>query len=207
MRPNDVAASRIPWWVKLLWTAFVLAWAPLYWRQYGAQNFLFYCDLGNLLITFGLWFESRLVLSWQAVNLLVFQSLYVVDLLSALLTGHHVVGGTEYMFDPSIALSIRLLGLYHVVVPILLLWAVHRLGYDSRALTWATLLMLVVVPVNFFWRPQDNVNFARGIGHVQRLFPGWLYLLGYFILVPLLIYWPTHIALRRWVRSHGGYLS
>jgi hypothetical protein len=71
---------RIPLWTKLLWTACVIAWVPLYWRQYGAQNFLFFCDLGNLLIAVALWLESALKISWQATGLLFFQILFTVDL-------------------------------------------------------------------------------------------------------------------------------
>ena len=86
--------------MKFAWTAWILVWAPLYWKHYGAQNFLYFCDLGNLLITLGLWLESRLILSWQAVGLLLFQTLYTVDLLAALVLKIHLIGGTEYMFDP-----------------------------------------------------------------------------------------------------------
>ncbi len=195
---NRQANSRIPLWLKLAWTAWVLLWAPLYWKYYGAQNFLYFCDLGNLLIVIGLWMESRLILSWQAVGLLVFQTLYAFDLIVAFLLGKHLIGGTEYMFDPAIPLPVRLLGLYHLAVPLLLLWAVRRLGYDHNALKYQILTTCVVVPINYFWRPQYNVNFARGIGHQQHLMPGWLYLLGYLVVAPLLVYWPTHWALRRW---------
>jgi hypothetical protein len=197
-RGPSAAHSRIPLWLKIGWTAFVIVWAPLYLRQYGAQNFLFYCDLGNLLIMVGLWLESRLIISWQAVGLLVFQSLYAVDLLGALLLRRHAFGGTEYMFDPAIPVFVRALGLYHIVVPVLLLWAVQRLGYNRGAWKWPNVLMAIVVPINFFWRPEANVNFARGIGHEQHMMPSWLYLLGYLIVVPLVIYWPTHWALRKW---------
>jgi hypothetical protein len=195
------APGHIPLWLKIAWTVFVLIWAPLYWRQYGPQNFLFYCDLGNLLITAGLWLESRLIISWQAVGLLVFQTLYAVDLLVAFVVAHHPFGGTEYMFDPAIPLFIRALGLYHIIVPVLLLWAVRRLGYDPSAWKWQTVLMAIVVPINFFWHPEADVNFARGIGHEQHLMPSWLYLIGYLIVAPVLVYWPTHFALRRWVGS------
>src|SRR5690348_15042779 len=132
-RQRSQAESCIPLWVKLLWTAFVLVWAPVYWHQYGPQNFLYYCDIGNLLITAGLWLESSFIISWQAVGLAVFEILYDIDLLAALLLGHHTTGGTEYMFDPSLPVLVRALGLYHFVVPILLLWAVRRVGYDWRA--------------------------------------------------------------------------
>jgi len=174
----------------------------VYFRQYGAQNFLFYCDLGNILITVGLWAESRLILSWQAVSLLLFQSLYAIDFFGALVSRHHFIGGTEYMFDPTIPRLVRLLGLYHLVVPPLLLWLVHRLGCDPSAYKWATLEAWIIVPINFFWRPEYNVNFAHGIAHEQHLMPPWLYLLGYLILVPLLIYWPTQLVLRWWTRDN-----
>lgn len=198
-RMNGRASSRLPLWLKIAWTAWVVVWAPLYWRQYGAQNFLYFCDLGNLLITAGLWLESRLIISWQAVGLLVFQTLYSLDLLGALLSGKHLIGGTDYMFDPTIPLIVRLLGLYHLVVPALLLGAVRRLGYDPSAWKWQTLITCVVVPINYFWHPQYNVNWARGIGHQQHVMPAWLYLLGYLIVAPLVVYWPTHLALRRWL--------
>jgi hypothetical protein len=194
----------IPLWLKFIWTAWILVWAPVYWRQYGTQNFLYFCDLGNFLLAAGLWFESRLLVSWQAVSLLVFQTLYALDLVGAILSGHHLVGGTQYMFDPKIPWMVRMLGLYHLVVPPLLLWAVGRLGYDPNAWKWQTLTAWIVVPVNFFWRPQANVNWARGLGHEQHWVPPWLYLLTYLAVVPLAVYWPTHLSLRWWTRKRAS---
>jgi hypothetical protein len=196
--------SRIPLALKIVWTAWVLLWAPVYFRQYGAQNFLYFCDIGNLLIAVGLWAESRLILSWQAVALLVFQSLYAIDLIGAFVFRHHFIGGTEYMFDPAIPVLVRLLGLYHLAVPPLLLWLVRRLGCDQVAWKWATVEMLIVVPINFFWRAQHNVNWARGLGHEQHLMPSWLYLIGYLVVAPLLVYWPTQLLLQRWTRVQSS---
>lgn len=201
MPQSENLKPPIPLWLKLFWTAWVVLWVPVYWRQYGAQNFLFFCDLGNLLITTGLWLESSLIISWQAVGLLVFQALYAIDLLGAFLFSRHIFGGTEYMFDTHIPLLVRLLGLYHLFVPPLLLWGVNRLGYDRRSLKFQTLTMWILVTINFFWRPQFNVNWARGLGHEQHVVAPWLYLVAYLIAVPLLIYCPTHFALRRWQTS------
>lgn len=195
--------SRIPLALKIVWTAWVVIWAPVYFRQYGAQNFLFYCDIGNILITVGLWAESRLIVSWQAVSLLVFQSLYAIDLIGTFVFKHHAIGGTEYMFDPKIPVLVRVLGLYHIAVPPLLLWLVRRLGCDQSAWKWATLESWVVVPISFFWRPEYNVNFARGIGHEQHSMAPWIYLTGYLIVVPLVIYWPTQLALNRWLHKRA----
>jgi len=203
MSENRSANSRIPLWLQVSWTIWLIVWAPVYWRQYGPQNFLYFCDVGNFLIAIGLWCESRLILSWQAVGLLVFQTLYAFDLIAALIFGRHLVGGTEYMFDPNISLLVRLLGLYHLVVPPLLLWTVCRLGYDSEAWKWQTLTACILVPLNFFWRPQYNVNWARGLGHEQHTVSAWVYLLAYLIAVPVLIYWPTHWVLKRWAGKNN----
>ena len=194
---------RIPLWLKIAWTLWLVVWAPVYWRQYGAQNFLFFCDIGNVLIGIGLWLESSLLFSWAASGLLLFQTIYTIDLAGALLLGRHFVGGTEYMFDPGLPLFIRLLSLFHVVTPPLLLWAIWRLGYDPRGWKFQTLMTWLVVPVNYFWRSEMDVNWARGLFfHEQHMVPGFVYLMAYLIAVPLFVYFPTHLFLdwlsRRW---------
>lgn len=196
---GTMAAMRVPLWLKIAWSIWVVVWAPLYWRQYGAQNFLYFCDLGNLLVLIALWSESRLIFSWQAVSLLIFQTLFAMDLAGALLTGRHFVGGTEFMFDPALPLFLRVLSLFHVVMLALLLWAILRGGYDPRGWKYATLETWLIVPINYFWRPQFNVNWARGLFlREQHSVPGLLYLAAYLVGVPLLIYWPTHLALLWW---------
>jgi hypothetical protein len=197
---------RIPLWIKVLWTVCVIAWIPVYWRQYGPQNFLFFCDLGNLFITAGLWMESALIFSWQASGLLLFQTLFIIDLAGTFLSGRHWIGGTEYMFDPHIPMSIRLLSLFHAVTPPLLLWAIIRLGYDGRGWKYQTLTAWIVVPINYFWRPEYDVNWARGpFFREQHVVPGLTYLLAYLIVVPVSIYYPTHRFLL-WLagRCFGG---
>lgn len=194
-------SARIPVWLKIVWTIWLIAWAPLYWKQYGSQNLLFFCDLGNFLIAIALWLESPAIFSSQACGLIFFQSLYTVDLLVALLTRHHVIGGTEFMFDPGVSLSIRLLSLFHVVTPLMLLWALWKLGYDRRGWKYQTLIAWMVVPINYLWRPQFDVNWARGpFFREQHVMPGWIYLLGYLVVVPLLVYFPTHLLLA-WLSS------
>jgi hypothetical protein len=197
---------RLPLWLKILWTMWLIVWIPIYWRQYGLQNFLFFCDIGNILIGVGLWLESPLIFSWQACGLLLFQSAHTIDLAGALLTGRHIIGGTEYMFDPAVPLIVRLLSLFHVVTPPLLLWAIWRLGYDPRGWRFQTLTTWIVVPINYFWRPEHDVNWARGLFfREQHVVPGPIYLLAYLALVPVVIYFPTHLFLmwltRRWRRS------
>ena len=193
---------RVPLWLKILWTVWVIVWAPIYWKHYGAQNFLYFCDLANFFVALGLWTESALIFSWQATGVLLFQTLYILDLAGALVTGRHWLGGTEYMFDHAVPLFVRLLSLFHIVMPPLLLWAVWKLGYDPRGWKLQTLTTWVVVPLNYFWRPQSDVNFARGLFfREQRWVPGLVYLLAYLILVPILVYLPTHRLLSWWIRA------
>jgi hypothetical protein len=199
MHASNASIMRIPLWIKLLWTACVAVWILLYWRQYGAQNFLFFCDLGNLFMVAALWLESSLLFSWQACGLLLFQTLFVVDLAGTILSGRHLIGGTEYMFDPHVPLPIRLLSLFHVVMPLLLLWGIWRLGYDSRGWKYQTLTTWIVVPINYLWRPQADVNWARGLFfREQHAVPGVLYLLIYLTVVPAAVYYPTHRLLLWW---------
>jgi hypothetical protein len=190
-------SMQIPLWLKVFWTAWLAMWFPLYWKQYGPQNFLFFCDIGNVLIGLGLWLESPLIFSWQACGLLLFQSIYSIDLAGALLSRRHLIGGTEYMFDPGIPLSLRLISLFHVVTPWVLLWAIQRLGYDRRGWKLQTLTTWIVIPLNYFWHPGLDVNWARGpFFREQHRVPGAVYLLSYLLLVPLIVYFPTHLLLK-----------
>jgi hypothetical protein len=194
-----MTAMRLPLWIKVAWSVWVAVWVPVYWKQYGTQNFLYFCDLGNLFVLAALWLESRLIFSWQAAGLLVFQTLYILDLAGALLTGRHIIGGTEYLFDPHLSLFVRGLSLFHVVMPALLLWVIRQLGYDRRGWKYQTLLTWIVVPLNYFWRPQFDVNWARGwFLRQQHTVPGWVYLTLYLVVVPLAVYWPTHKLLQWW---------
>lgn len=189
--------SRLPLWLKLAWTIWLIVWIPLYWQQYGPQNFLFFCDMGNILIGVALWAESPLIFAWVACGVLFFQALYALDLAGAALTGGHLIGGTEYMFDPHISREIRLMSLFHIVTPPLLLWAIWRVGYDPRGWKFQTMMAWIVVPINYVWRPEQNVNWARGLFfREQHLVPGPVYLLVYLIVVPACVYFPTHLCLQ-----------
>ena len=190
--------GRLPLWLKAGWTLWLMVWAPLYWRQYGAANFLFFCDLGNVLIGIALWTESALIFSWVACGVLLFQTLYCIDLLGALLSRHHLIGGTEYMFDQHLSLAIRLLSLFHVVTPPLLLWVLGRVGYDARGWKLQTVMTWIVIPINYAWHPELDINWARGLFfREQHAVPGLVYLFAYLLVVPLCVYLPTHLFLAR----------
>src|SRR4029077_5930566 len=87
-------ASRLPLWLKLAYTAFMAVLVPVYWRNYGPTNFLYFCDVALIITLVGIWIESPLLVSMCAVGILASQALWVVDFLSNLI-GWPLIGMTD----------------------------------------------------------------------------------------------------------------
>jgi len=191
----------VPRWLSLAYTVFVAVLVPAYWLHYGPQNFLWACDIALLATVAALWRASAWIASTLAVAVLLPELGWNADFFGRLVTGRDIFGfdATGYMFDPTIPRFVRSLSLFHVLLPLLLLWLVHRLGYDRRALATATLVTWVVLPVcYFFTEPARNINWVFGLNVVpQQWMPGAWYLAVMMLLVPVLLYLPAHLLLRR----------
>jgi len=185
----------IPLGLKIIYTLFVCALVPLYWRQYGPINFLWFSDIALLTLVPALWMENVLLVSMLAVSVVFFETLWNIDFFFQLATGKSLSGLSAYMFDPKIPFFIRGLSGFHIILPVLLLWAVHRLGYDQRAFLWQTIIALFVLPFSYVVsNAQDNVNWVYGFGqHRQKILPAWVYVILLMLLFPLLVYLPTHL--------------
>ncbi len=190
---------RIPTWLKCAVTVLVLLWAGVYWRAHGPQNFLWFCDLANFLIAIALWLESPLLMSSQALSVLLVQILWTFDVAGRALLGSHPIGGTEYMFDSAIPLPLRLASCFHVAVPPLVVWGLWRLGYDGRAWLLQSAIAWVVLPLSYaLTTPSRNINWVFApFGRPQTLVEPELYLVALMLVYPLLVYLPTHLVLRR----------
>jgi predicted membrane protein len=129
-----------------------------------------------------------------------------VDFFVRLLTGKSLIGLSAYMFDPKIPVFIRGLSGFHIVLPLLLLWALHRLGYDHRAFVWQTIVALVVLPLPYLLsNPQENVNWVYGFGqNPQTILPAPLFVVLLMVLFPLAVYLPTHLLFLRIFRAAGS---
>jgi hypothetical protein len=137
--PDTVKRQGIPLVAKVAGTVFLAVLIPIYVHTYGVTNFLWFCDAALILTVAGMCLESPLLISMCAVGILLPQCLWLLDF-SGNLLGFHVLGLTGYMFDPHLPLFTRGLSLFHGWLPLLLIWLLHRLRYDRRALfAWTVL--------------------------------------------------------------------
>ena len=193
--------TRLPRRVKILYTLFVLILVPAYWKHYGAANFLWGSDIALFLLLVAILFEKSLPASMMALAVLVPELIWTVDFLARLLFDFDpaIFRGTAYMFDPARPLLVRALSLYHLALPVLLIWLLLRLGYDRRAIVAQTLLCWVVFPLSYLVSsPEANINFVHGFGgEPQQWMPPWLFVLFLMLAFPLLLYLPMHLFLSR----------
>ena len=183
-------------WLGLAWLAVYL---PSYAIAYGLTNFLFLCNLGVMLTAAALLWENRLVLSSQAVAAPVIGIAWALDAGWRVLSGHHLFGGTEYMWDPQYPLFTRLLSLYHLAWPVLVVVLVRRVGYDRRG--WplqAAIAATALLVARLATAPADNVNFAFRDPFLDvQIGPAPVHLALVLAALAGAAYGLTHLALRR----------
>jgi hypothetical protein len=192
---SETVSFPILRWVCLLGLA---VWFPTYAVVWGFGNFVQLCDLAVLLTVAGMWTGSALLLSSQAVGSLVINSIWVLDVAARLITGQHLIGGTEYMWDAQYPLWVRLLSLYHLAVPVVLLWALRRTGYDPRGWMLQAAISVPVLIASRLLDPAKNLNFAHvdPILHISFR-PAPLHLAIILFCLIAVLYWPTHQILSR----------
>ena len=160
---------RVPLVLKVTYTAFLAVLVPVYWYNYGPTNF---AD-------------------------------FVVEL-----SGGHLTGMTAYMFNHDKSLFLRGLSLFHGWLPFLLVFLVWRLGYDRRAFLRWTVLAWVLLLVCYTLMPGPradaasiatpvNINYVHGMSDTaaQTWVSPLAWLSAMLVGMPLLIFWPTHLAL------------
>ncbi|MEY4387106.1 MAG: hypothetical protein RLY20_2389 [Verrucomicrobiota bacterium] len=206
---ESAAKNRLPLWLKLAYTAFMAVLVPVYLINYGPTNFLYFCDVALLVTLVAVWRENALLASMAAVGILLPQFFWCLDF-AANAVGFKLSGMTDYMFDPTRSLFLRGLSLFHGWLPFLLVFLVARLGYDRRAIALWSLVGAALILTCFFLMPGPgaklanphapvNINYVRGLGETaaQTWMPEWAWLALMLIGMPLLIFTPTHFALRK----------
>ncbi len=186
--------AHYPLWVKLPYLVFVIFLIPIYLRQYGPQNFLWFSDIALFVTLIAIWTGNRLLASMMAVGVLPLEIVWTVDFF----TGGHI-GLAAYMFDTRLPLLLRAMSLFHLFFPAIVIWMLVRQGYDSRAYWAQTALAQVVLPASFFiGTPEENINWVYGpMGAPQWITSPLAYLIVYMAFLPIVIFLPTHFLLKK----------
>ena len=199
---RDKSTTLIPGWVKVTQTAFVGALVPVYWRQYGPGNFLWFSDVALLTSVPALWLESPLLASTQAIGVLVPETAWLVDFSSGVLTGRTPINLANYMFDRRLPRFVRALSLFHLWLTPILVFIVSRVGYDRRALRYQTGATAVILLASWrFTKPGDNVNWVYSRKEIRspRARVGFVMLL--IVAIPLAFHVPAHLLFNRLFRA------
>jgi hypothetical protein len=210
---NQDTLGRLPWWLKLFMAAFSLTLAVYTALHQGPWSLFWFCNVALFLATAGILMERALWVSMAAVGVMVIQLLWIVDLL---LTAMNLspIRMTGYMLSDDVTSFKKGLSLFHAWMPPLLAYALWKLGYDTRALVYWTLLMCGLLLVSYLFLPAPpapadsptmavNVNYAFGLrmsGPQQRM-PGLVWLGAMMMALPLLFFLPAHLALTRLFRD------
>jgi len=185
----------LPFWLKISYSVLVALIIPIYWRHYGWRNFLWFSDIALLAMVPGLWLENALLCSMMALSVLFIELIWCLDVM----TFNKILGITGYIFDDKTPLYIRLLSLFHGVLPILFIYVLYQLRYDPRAFWWQVALGEVVLLASFLLtNPKNNINWVFGVGgQPQKRVSPWAYLIFVMISGPMVVYAPTHWVLNR----------
>ncbi|MFT3878758.1 MAG: hypothetical protein QM703_03745 [Gemmatales bacterium] len=212
------AKNRIPLWLKVAYTLFMAILLPIYLKRYGPTNFLYFCDVAAIVTLIAIWLESPPLLSACLVGILLPQLLWVLDFFFEFgnylgLWNAHLMGMTNYMFRPPWLL--RFLSFFHFWLPFLLLYLVWRVGYDKRGVVIWIVSAWVLLTICYVYMPPPspcvdpvtrqqlrspdmpaNINYVYGLTGEERaqtaMHPDEYFVL-YLVLLPLVIYLPTHL--------------
>ena len=201
-RWTSIRRGRIPLWIKIIYGLFLCILVPVYWHEYGPSNFLWASDIALFVVFAAVCLENRLLNSMMAIGVLPLELAWNLDFLAGF-AGFRLLGMASYMFDAGLPLYLRGLSLYHIMLPIVVIFMLRRFGYDLRALLAQTLLVWVVLPITYLvTEPADNINLVFGLGEEpQTTMHPLLYLTLEMILVPIVICLPAHLILRWVVRG------
>jgi hypothetical protein len=137
------------------------------------------------------------------------QAVWVIDF-AAGLACFQLTGMTNYMFDSSHSLFLRLLSLFHGWLPFLLVYLVWRTGYDRRGFWSWTVLSWGLLFICFFFMPPPtpnpgltpvNINYVWGLSDTaaQTWMPPYVWFGGMLVGLPLIAFAPVHLLLARFM--------
>jgi hypothetical protein len=183
----------IPEWFKIAYTLAVVAFIVIYWQRYGPRNFLWFSDIAFIGAVPAMWLESPLLSGVLACMVLLPEVLWNVDYALRLVLRRRITGLTDYMFDPSIPRWLRGVSLFHVPLPLVLVWLVAAYGYPEASLPWSVAVAGVVLVLSWWLStPERNINWVYGFGRPQHRLPRPVFLGILYLIFIGGVFLPTH---------------
>lgn len=182
------------------------AWVTIILDSAGAQNFWWLCNLAQFIVLYSVWTGDRLLLSSQVGTVVVVGLVWGLDLFAGLILGGSPTGTTAYMFDPKLDLVHRLSSTYHLWLPVLMVWILHRRGYDHRG-PWLQCGIGSALIVGGWWfgDPERNLNYVHApFGIEQTWLPEAIWIPLLCLATALLIYLPGHYLVRAILAALAG---
>jgi hypothetical protein len=194
---EQAISPDIPLAVKIVYTLFCLFIIPIYYKQWGPGNFLWFSDIALFGSALALWIKSSLIASMIAVGVLLPEIAWNIDYFGRLITGRKLLGLSDYMFNNEKSLFLRGLSLFHVVIPVLLIWMLLVYGFDQTAIYYQIIFAWLILLASYLLtKPEENVNWVFGPGaKPQNTIPQNIYFLMVLIFFPLLVFLPTQLLL------------
>jgi hypothetical protein len=189
----------IPLWFKVGYTLATIGIVVVWLRHYGPRNLLWLSDIALIGAVPAMWLEDARIASVLAVAVLLPELLWNVDFVLRMFTRRRWTGLTDYMFEAERPRILRALSLFHVPLPLVMIWLLHAYGYDRRvALPGAIVLAAVVLP----WSravspPEKNINWTYGFGAARVRWPAPAYVALLFLGFVVCVFAPTHLVLTR----------
>jgi hypothetical protein len=193
-----------PTWLRISYSTFVLVLIPIWWRLLGPVNFLWFSDIALFATVISLWKRSPLINSMMFLSVILFESVWTIDVLYELLSGKTLIGLAAYMFDPNEKLIVKILSaIFHIGMPATIIFLLKSWGYDRRAWLRQSLLAALVLLITYLVEPKENINWVRGLAGKEGFTLGLsqnLYLIALMFAYPILAYAPVHFLLCKFVR-------
>ncbi|HEU4779237.1 MAG TPA: hypothetical protein VFS58_05080 [Steroidobacteraceae bacterium] len=205
-------SGALPLSLKLFLIAFSLTLAIYNVLHQGGPSLLFFCNVALFVATYGICVEQPLPVSMAAVGVVFIQFLWSVDLMLSA-ADMSPLRMTAFMLGDDLSPFKKSLAMFHAWLPFALLFALSRLGYDSRALVWWTSLTCALLLVSYLFLPRPpapadnptlsvNINFVFGLnmsGPQQRM-PELAWLAGMMLALPAFVFLPSHLVFKRLFR-------
>jgi hypothetical protein len=184
-------------WLTLSWLALYL---PVYTQAYGVWHFFQLCNAGLIISCFAILSRQQLFISSQALGSSGIGLFWVADQLAWIGTGQPLHGGTAYLWQSSIPPLARILSIYHVVLPLILLWIVYRRGYERRAWLLQCSILAGTGLIGVWFAPAtENINYVfYWPDETVSYTISWPRLITMFLVVSCALYWPLHRLLMHW---------